>query len=103
MSTSLDRVSRAITRFVENPVTNLLKGIALLFIGISDASKTFHEDLAHKQVRVGHGLVIIGFFAILGALPHVIEGLDASRRFLDSRDKKGRAEPDPEEGPQGRS
>ena len=35
------KVARAITSFVENPVTNLVKGIALLLIGLTDASHTF--------------------------------------------------------------
>ena len=65
-----------------------MKGIALLLIGLSDASRTFTDDLAHKQLRVGHGLIIIGAFAILGALPHLIDGLEAGKRFLDSRGEK---------------
>jgi len=46
-------------------------------IGLSDASRTFWEDVTHWQVRVGHGLIIIGLFSILGALPHFIESLEA--------------------------
>ena len=65
---------------MENLLTNLVKGIALLFIGLSEASRTFMDDLTHKQLRVGHGLIIIGFFGILEALPHFIEGLEASKR-----------------------
>src|SRR3954454_25152174 len=88
-------IARAITRFVDNPITNLVKGIALLLIGLSEASKTFTNDLAHKQLRVGHGLIIIGAFGILSALPHLIDGLEAGRRYLELRDKKARPEPDP--------
>jgi hypothetical protein len=95
MSTYPDRIAHAITRFVENPVTNLVKGIALFLIGLSEASKTFTDDLAHKQLRVGHGLIIIGFFSILGVLPHFIEGLEAGKRYLDLRDEKARPESDP--------
>ncbi len=84
-------IARAITSFVENPVTNLVKGIALLFIGLTEASHTFREDLAHGRLRVGHGLVIIGFFSILGALPHLIEGLEASSRYLELREKRDQA------------
>ena len=84
-------IARAISAFVENPVTNLVKGIALLLIGLTEASRTFQEDIAHGQVRVGHGLIIIGLFSILDALPHLIEGLDASRKYLESRGKKDQA------------
>ena len=91
MDNRWDKIARAITAFVENPVTNLVKGIALLLIGLTEASRTFREDVAHGQVRVGHGLVIIGLFGILDALPHWIEGLDASRKFLESKGKKDQA------------
>jgi hypothetical protein len=90
MSNGADKIARAIQAFVENPFTNLVKGITLLLIGVSEASRTIHEDLEHWQLRVGHGLVIIGIFSTLEALPHVIEGLEASRRFLESRKPKDR-------------
>jgi hypothetical protein len=86
--------SQKIRSFVESPITNLVKGLALTLIGLSDASHTFREDVAHGRVRVGHGLIIIGLFSILGALPHLIEGLEAGGRFLESREKKGRAIPE---------
>jgi hypothetical protein len=80
--------ARAITAFVENPVTNLVKGIVLLVIGLTEASRTFWEDVAHGHVHVGHGIIIIGIFSILEALPHIIEGLDASRKFIEFKGKK---------------
>jgi hypothetical protein len=85
MNNRRDKIARAIAAFVENPVTNLVKGIALLLIGLTEASRTFREDVASGRVRVGHGLVIIGLFSILDALPHLIEGLDASRKYLESQ------------------
>ena len=85
MNNRRDKIARAISAFVENPVTNLVKGIALLLIGLTEASRTFREDVANGRVRVGHGLIILGLFSILDALPHLIEGLDASRRYLESK------------------
>jgi hypothetical protein len=82
--------SRRIQSFVDSPITNLVKGLALLLIGLSDASHTFREDLSHGTVRVGHGLIIIGLFSILGALPHLIESLEAYGRFLELRGEKGK-------------
>ena len=35
-----------IKSFVENPITNLVKGVALLLIGLTDASHTFREDIS---------------------------------------------------------
>jgi hypothetical protein len=86
-----EKIARAITSFVENPVTNLVKGIALLLIGVTEASHTIREDISHGHVRVGHGIIIIGVFSILEALPHITEGLDASRRYMEHKGKKVRA------------
>ena len=91
MNNRRDKIARAITAFVEDPVTNLVKGIALFLIGLTEASRTFREDVANVRVRVGHGLIIIGLFSILEALPHLIEGLDASRAYLESEGEKGRS------------
>ncbi len=85
-----DKLARGINAFVENPITNLVKGASLLFIGLADASHTFRDDITHGQVRVGHGLIIIGIFSRLGALPHLIEGLKAGGQYLEHREKKKR-------------
>jgi hypothetical protein len=98
MSDRLHWLARGISAFVENPFTNLFKGLALFVIGLSEVSRTFHDDLAHGRFRVGHGLVIIGLFSILSALPHFIEGLEASRRFLELQDKKARPDSPPSLG-----
>lgn len=92
MGTRGDRLARGIRSFVEAPITNLVKGVALLLIGLTDASHTFRDDLTHGHVRVGHGLIIIGVFSILGALPHLIEALEAGERYFDAREKHGRPE-----------
>src|SRR4051812_13632182 len=91
MSNRGDRIARAIKSFVENPLTNLAKGTVLLLIGLSDASHTFRDDVTRGHFRVGHGLIIIGFFSILGALPHLIEGLVAGERFLEQRKQDDQA------------
>jgi hypothetical protein len=87
MSKRAEKLAQGIKAFVENPITNLTKGVALVLIGFADASHTFREDIAHGQVRVGHGMIIIGVFSILGALPHLIEGLEAWGRYLELRDQ----------------
>ena len=38
-------IARAISSFVENPFTNLVKGTVLLLIGLSEASRTFIDDI----------------------------------------------------------
>jgi hypothetical protein len=93
MSSHRVRIARAIRAFVDNPITNLVKGILLVLIGLSEASRTLMDDIAQKKIRVGHGLIIIGLFNILDCLPHLIEGLEASNRYLELRDRKERTEP----------
>ena len=99
MSDRTERFARAITAFVENPVTNLVKGILLFLIGLSEASRTLVDDLRHQHLRAGHGLVIIGLFGILQALPHLIDGLGAGQAYLDLRAGKAHPEPGPGAGP----
>jgi hypothetical protein len=91
MNDRWDKIARAITAFVENPVTNLVKGIALVLIGLTEAARTFREDIMNGHVRVGHGIIIIGIFSILEALPPMIEALEASRKYLEHKAKKGQA------------
>ena len=97
MGASGDRLARGIRSFVESPLTTLIKGISLLLIGLSDASHTFRDDVTHGHTRVGHGLIIIGVFSILGALPHLIEALESGERYFESRAKHER----PKEGGDG--
>ena len=80
-------VARGIKSFVESPITNLVKGVALLVIGMTDASHTFRDDVKHGGLRLGHGMIIIGLFSILGALPHFVDALDASSKYLGRRDQ----------------
>jgi hypothetical protein len=98
MSKPATPLSARIQSFVDSPFTNLVKGLALLLIGLSDASHTFREDLAHGQVRVGHGLIIIGAFAILGALPHLIDSLQAWGRIVEFREQKKQSKPQDDQG-----
>lgn len=91
MNNRREKVARAIAPFVENPITGLVKGIAPFLIGPAEASLTFREDIANGHVRVGHGLIIIGLFSIPDALPHPIEGLDASRKHLESGGEQDQA------------
>ena len=88
MSDRADKIANGIKAFVENPITNLVKGLALVVIGISEASHTFREDFTRGQLRVGHGIIIIGVFSVLSALPHIIEGFAAGERYLELRKVK---------------
>lgn len=99
----LARAGRAIRSFVESPVTNLVKGVLLLLIGLSEASHTLRDDIQHWHLRVGHGLLVIGFFSVLDSVPRFIEGWEASERYVESRKSTGVPAPRPESGPFGPS
>src|SRR5690242_4928687 len=88
MGRRMDAAARAIRAFVDHPVTNLVKGLALLAIGLADAWGTARQDVDQRHLRVGHGLIIIGLLSLLGALPPLIEGLSAGGRFLEARERK---------------
>lgn len=89
MGRRADVAARAIRSFVDNPVTDLVKGLVLVVIGLSEAWGTIQEDVAQHHLRVGHGLIIIGVFSLLRALPPLIESLDAEARYLEVGTKKG--------------
>jgi hypothetical protein len=85
MSDLGDRTARRLKDFLANPITNLAKAIVLFLIGLSEASATLSEDINERKLRVGHGLILIGFFGILDAVPHLIESWEARRKYLESR------------------
>ena len=96
MSKRANRIANQIQCFVDNPITNLVKGLVVLLIGLSDVFHTFEDGVAHGHIRLGHGLIIIGLFSVLGAFPQLIEGLEAGDRFLQLRQKKGNKSDDVE-------
>jgi hypothetical protein len=81
----IERIAREIRRFVDHPATNLVKGLCLMGIGIVDASATFREDTAHQHLRVGHGLILIGVFSVLGALPYFLDSLETAETILEAK------------------
>ena len=84
----MHKLARKIDAFVANPLINLIKGMILLMIGLSDASHSFRDDMTHGHIRVGHGLMLIGVFGILGSLPHVLDGLAAGARYVEGLAEK---------------
>ena len=97
----LARAGRVIRAFVDSPVTNLVKGALLLLIGLSEVSHTLKEDVEKGHLRVGHGLVILGLFSVLDTVPRFIEGLEASRRYVDYRKSRGAPAPGRGDAPGG--
>jgi len=82
-----DTWARRVRAIVDHPLTNVVKGFALMLIGVSDASDTFREDLQRGHFRAGHGLILIGLFSVLNGLPYLIESLDSIGRYFEVRDR----------------
>ncbi len=92
MSRRWDRVASGIKSFVENPITNLVKGVVLASDRcLRSVARRFRDDLAHGHLRVGHGMIIIGLFSILDALPHLISSMEAWEKYVELRDKRAKA------------
>jgi hypothetical protein len=68
---------------VESPVTNLVKGLLLVLIGMSEAPHTLREDVETMHLRVGYGLVVIGLFSVFDTPPHFIEEVEPSERYVE--------------------
>ena len=67
----LQRLARALKRFVDHPVTKLGVGLILIASGLLETCDTVLDDLHHLRVRVGHGVVILGLVNVLASLPGV--------------------------------
>ena len=67
----LQRLARALKRFVDHPVTKLGVGLILIASGLIETDDTVLDDLHHLRVRVGHGVVILGLVNVLASLPGV--------------------------------
>jgi hypothetical protein len=82
----LQRLARALKRFVDHPVTKLVVGLILIVSGLIEAYDTVLDDLHHLRVRVGHGVVILGVVNVLASLPEVIAGIENWLNYLERRE-----------------
>jgi hypothetical protein len=82
------KIARAIQSFVDNPIVILLKGLTLILIGLSGAWHTLVDDIVHGHIRLGHGLILLGVFNVLDSLPHLVGGLEATQRYLETQNAK---------------
>jgi len=72
----LQRLARALKRFVDHPVTKLGVGLILIASGLIETYDTGLDDLPRLRVRVGHGVFILGVVHVVASLPEVIEGIE---------------------------
>jgi hypothetical protein len=88
---TLQRLARALKRFVDHPVTKLVVGLILIVSGLIEAYDTVLDDLHRLRVRVGHGVVILGVVNVLASLPEVIEGIEQWLNYLDRREDSSKS------------
>jgi hypothetical protein len=94
----LQRLARALKRFVDHPVTKLGVGLILIASGLIETYDTVLDDLHRLRVRVGHGVVILGVVHVLASLPEVIEGIERWLSYLEGRGDSGQGRDGPDGG-----
>jgi hypothetical protein len=103
----LQRLARALKRFVDHPLTKLVVGLILIVSGLIEAYDTVLDDLHRLRVRVGHGVVILGVVNVLASLPEVIAGIENWLSYLeggaDSRRNRDGSDGAPERNADSRS
>jgi hypothetical protein len=85
-SGGLQRLARALQRFVDHPVTKLVVGLILIASGLIETYDTVLDDLHHHRVRVGHGVIILGIVHVFASLPEVIEGIERWLCYAEGRE-----------------
>lgn len=69
------RLSAAVVWFVTHPYTRLFVGVSLIAAGLDDV----FEDLDQGEfweLGVHHGVVVFGFYKLLGAVADVLHGME---------------------------
>ena len=86
----------AMRAFVDHPVTRLVVAIILIISGFIEAYDTFAEDVSHLRVRIGHGIILLGFINAFSSLPPVVDGIERWLRLADAKADRRRAEAESE-------
>jgi hypothetical protein len=88
-------VLHAIRAFVDHPLTRLAVAIILIISGFIEAYDTFKEDVSHLRVRIGHGIILLGFMNAFSSLPPVVDGIERWLKLEDAKAERSRAAADP--------
>jgi hypothetical protein len=78
--------------FVDHPTTRLVVALILILSGFIETLDTVKEDVSHLRVRVGHGIILLGFVNAFSSLPAVIDGIERWLKVSEAqREKRRRA------------
>jgi hypothetical protein len=81
----------ALKAFVEHPTTRLVVALILIVSGFIEAYDTFAEDVSHLRVRIGHGIILLGFINAFSSLPAVVDGIVRWFRLEEAKAEARRA------------
>jgi hypothetical protein len=81
----------ALKAFVEHPTTRLVVALILIVSGFIEAYDTFAEDVSHLRVRIGHGIILLGFINAFSSLPAVVDGIERWFRLEEAKAEARRA------------
>jgi hypothetical protein len=81
----------ALKAFVEHPTTMLVVALILIVSGFIEAYDTFAEDVSHLRVRIGHGIILLGFINAFSSLPAVVDGIERWFRLEEAKAEARRA------------
>jgi hypothetical protein len=82
--------------FVDHPVTRLVVALILIISGFIEAYDTFAEDVSHLRVRIGHGIILLGFINAFSSLPPVVDGIERWLRLEEAKAARRRTAPESE-------
>lgn len=69
------RCIRSLRRFINNPIINIIVGLAFLYTGLAD---TVEQIQQHEDIKIGshHGVVLYAIVHILKAIPDLFESIE---------------------------
>ena len=89
------RVIDMIKAFVEHPTTRLVMALILILSGFIETLDTVKEDVSNLKIRVGHGIILLGFVNAFSSLPAVIDGIERWLRLQEAKSQRRRNEANP--------
>ena len=81
----------AMRAFVDHPITRLVVAIILIVSGFIEAYDTFKDDVSHLRVRIGHGIILLGFLNAFSSLPPVVDGIERWLKLEETKAERRRA------------
>ena len=85
------RLAQRMNAFVEHPTTRMVVALILILSGFIETFDTLKEDVSHLRVRVGHGIILLGFVNAFSSLPAVIDGIERWLKVPEAKAERRRA------------